>query len=118
MARTRTPGVTFDFVHDVGWLHSHGMDRHGLPDLEIRHVPAFLGEAAVDLLRAACEYLINSKHEVRLGDTWSLSPRTTVRFVRPTPMSGNEDHYIKERWQLVDLKPTCECCQLRPHDWN
>ncbi len=40
--------IEVHFVPDAGpvkgWLHSHGMAKHGQPELEIRNIPLFCGE--------------------------------------------------------------------------
>lgn len=104
------PGVRFDWVLGTGWVHSHGMDRYGLPELEVRNVPDFLAEAAARLLRHVCNYMLDSGRTVRAEETMATSPNTRFRFVRPEPMPGMESHYETERLQIVDVEGVCGCC--------
>jgi hypothetical protein len=108
----QTESVTIHYVTDSGWLHTHDMDAHGLPELEIRDVPALLAEGASDLLQRVCDYMLGSGTRVRAGETMSVSPRTRIRFIKPEPMPGEDDHYGEERLQIVGLEPACECCEV------
>ena len=42
-----------------GWLHTHGLSVRGLPELETRNVPLFLGNAAAGVLNDFADYLLN-----------------------------------------------------------
>jgi hypothetical protein len=98
-------GVLMHYVFDGrgrGWLHTHGMDRRGLPELEVRDVPSYLAEAAARILRAACRYLRQPGVQVKVGETMAVSPKTAFRLVRGEPIPGCEDHYETERWQVVE----------------
>ena len=99
-------------VIGTGWVHTHGMDKLGLPELEVRDVPDFLAEDAARLLRHICNYMQTGGKLVQLGEVMETSPRTRFRFVKPEPMSGNEDHYLVERLQIVGVGAVCECCGL------
>ena len=50
-----------------GWIHTHGMDALGLPELEIRNCPLFLGEFAAEILRTVCDYMLDSGKVVKAG---------------------------------------------------
>src|SRR5258706_7858742 len=50
-----------------GWPHTHGMDAHGLPELELRDIPGFLARDAGAILRQVCDYLMTSEKPVVLG---------------------------------------------------
>ncbi|MCX5872822.1 MAG: DUF2314 domain-containing protein [Deltaproteobacteria bacterium] len=41
------------------WAHSHGMQKFGLPDVELEGVPKELGGAAAKLVLGVCETLVN-----------------------------------------------------------
>lgn len=96
-----------------GWIHTHGMDRFGLPELEIRNVPSYFVDAAVRVLREVCRYMNQPGVVVKIGETMATSPKTAFRFVRAEPIPGNEDHYQVERWQIVEIEPSCEACAGR-----
>ena len=49
-------GVDIHCVIGAGWVHTHGMDRHGLPELEVRGVPGLLFEYAGNVLNEVCAY--------------------------------------------------------------
>ena len=111
-------GIHFHHVvsgtHTKGWVHSHGMDQHGLPELEMRNVPAFLVEAAAHILREVCNYMIDSGNKVSLGETMAVSDRTAFHFAKAEPILGQENHYEAERWQIVEVQGRCEECGVIP----
>ncbi len=115
---TRREAISIQYVIDSGWLHTHGMDAEGLPELEMRHVPAFLADAAAGLLRQVCGYMLESGTSIRADETMSTSPRTRFKFVKPEPMPGEEGHYESERLQIVDHEPVCDCCRLEGSERN
>ena len=92
-----------------GWVHTHGMDRLGLPELEMRDVPGFLAESAAALLEHICDYMIDSGKKVSVGETMAVSKRTTFRFVKAEPIPGHDNHYETERWQIVEVE--CQCAE-------
>jgi hypothetical protein len=98
-----------------GWVHTHGMDRYGLPELEIRDVPAVLVEAAGQLLLDVCEYMRRPDVKVRLGQTMGMTPGTRFRFVQGPSIPGNEDHYHPAaRWLLSAIETPCADCGSTP----
>lgn len=103
-------GVLIHHVIEDGWIHTHGMDAFGLPELEIRNVPALFVEAAAHILREACHYMKTPGVVVRVGETMAVSPKTAFQFIRPDPLPGDEDHYEVERWQIVEINRPCEMC--------
>src|SRR5438552_1354406 len=105
-------GVVMHHVLGQGWVHTHGMDRHGLPELEVRGVPGFLAAAAADLLRHACDYMLASGKVMKAGEIVEVSPGTYYRLARPDPTPGDEGHYEVERLRLEDVQATCSCCGL------
>src|SRR5262249_22304849 len=92
--------IQFHFILEKGWLHTHGMDRHGLPELEVRNVPGFLAGAAAGILDEVCDYMLTSGKTVKAGETMGLGSNVRFRFVRPEPPPGDEDHYKVERLRL------------------
>ncbi len=100
-----------------GWLHTHGMDRFDLPDLEIRDLPLFLGPAAASLLNGVCNYLLNSGKVAKVGETMELGPMCYVEFQLAEPPLGTspeeiETHYQGVRWRLVDPAAMTGMCGL------
>lgn len=102
--------ITFHQVIDDGWVHTHGMDRLNLPELEIRNVPPMFAESAAHILNTVCDYFKESQAVVKVGVTMAVSPRTAFKFAKSEPIEGSEGHYESERWELVGLEPNCECC--------
>jgi Domain of unknown function (DUF4261) len=84
-------GVVMHHVLEDGWVHTHGMRAFGKPELEIRNAPPLFLEAAVNILREACSYLKEPGVVVKVGETMELSSSTAFRFVKPEPLTGNED---------------------------
>ena len=48
---------------------------------------------------------------VQVGETMALSPKTAFRFIRPDPIPGEDEHYQDERWQIVEIEPSCDMCK-------
>ncbi|MBY0458807.1 MAG: DUF4261 domain-containing protein [Gemmataceae bacterium] len=103
-------GVAIHYVIGTGWVHTHGMDRHGLPELEVRGVPGLLAERAGEVINEVCAYMIDRRAKVRPGETMELSPLTRFRFEVADPLPGEEEHYRTQRWLLADIGDTCSCC--------
>lgn len=80
-----------------GWVHTHGMCKHNLPDLEIRGVPVFLAGAAMAVLRSVCDYMLDSGKKINLGENMALGERMVFSFRKAVPLPGEEDHYEVER---------------------
>ena len=103
-------------VAEMGWIHTHGMDKYGCPDLEIRGVPLFLMEPAAGLLNHIADYIIEQqragKNPVKLGHTMAVSRRTALKFVKLDPIAGSENHFREERWALSDepMRGACIDC--------
>jgi hypothetical protein len=54
--------------------------------------------------------MIDKKVRFKPGETIQTSARTRFGLVEPEPLPGEEDHYIGERLQIVDVERVCECC--------
>jgi hypothetical protein len=106
----------FDGEFTKGWLHTHGMQEIGLPELEMRNVPSMFVEAAERLLKEVCAYMQRPDVVVRLGETMAVSDQTRFRFVKPAPIPGQEGHYEHERWQLAEIDSSCDACRLAQAD--
>jgi hypothetical protein len=113
MGRVKFHHVT-DGRETKGWVHTHGMDDFGLPELEMRDIPGFLVEEAARMLKGVCDYMLDSGNKVCLGETMAFSERTVFRFVMAVPISGQE----VERWQIVEVEPRCGECGLKSFDRN
>ena len=104
-------GLKLHHVLGEGWIHTHGMQAHDLPELEVRGVPGFLLIPAGDLLRQVCEYMLVTGKVVRAGETMKVGP-VRVRFAEPVPQAGHEDHYRHPRLEVLDAGQNCECCGM------
>lgn len=111
-AKHKDCGVVHHHVLGTGWIHTHGMDRHGLPELEIRDVPDFLAPAAANLLGQVCDYMLEGGRAIKAGESVALGGGTPFRLVRAEPTPGTEDHYEAERLRLEDAEATCSCCGM------
>lgn len=101
---------------DRGWVHTHGMDKLGLPELEIRGVPLYFAGLAVGLLNHVAQYMYDGKNgvgsakPVELNQVMSVDAMSTFKFVKLPPMEGDEAHFEVERWALSDepMRGMCE----------
>lgn len=94
-----------------GWIHTHGLDAHGKPELEIRSVPLFLGGVATGLLNDLADYLLNdAASPVVAGQLVSWGRRSIqVLEARPDEDAGYDPaHYLTTRLVLVD-PPSDRC---------
>jgi hypothetical protein len=108
--------MRFD-IHSVigrGWIHTHGMAEHGYPEVEVRDVPNFLAESAVELVRHVCDYMLDSGVRIEPGETMALSPRTRFRLVAAEPSPGEEGHYDVECLRIEGMDQECDCEFCRP----
>jgi len=100
------------------WAHTHGLHELGLPELEIRDVPRFLGPAAGRLLNEVAGYLIEQQgggRPVELGHSMRVGSAPAFRFVQLRPVKGAECHFRRDRWALVDdPEQACDCCGGEP----
>jgi len=109
--------VVSNGVDQTGWMHTHGMDKLGCADLEIRGIPLFLMESAARLMNHVAQYMAacvrNGEPPVKLGQVMSTSPYATFRFVRLDPIPGDEAHFAHERWALSDepMRGRCGECE-------
>lgn len=98
--------------HTKGWVHTHGMARFGLPELEVRGLPLFMMAAAGHLINEIADYMLNEK-EVKLGENFGLGRFVVVQLAKLDPIPGDEEHFQDERWALIDppgAEGACECC--------
>jgi hypothetical protein len=93
-----------------GWVHTHGMDKLGLAELEARHVPRYLMRPTATLLWAVADYMRSGHRPVRVGEHMLVDGYGVLTFRRSDPMVGYEDHYAVERWIITDEREECACC--------
>jgi Domain of unknown function (DUF4261) len=98
------------WVIGTGWIHTHGMEERGYPEVEVRGVPDFLAESVAGLIRHVCDYMLDEAVSIKPGETMQTSPRTRFQLIKPEPLPGEEDHYTVERLQIVDVEHICEHC--------
>lgn len=85
-----------------GWVHTHGMQSHGLPELEIVGLPLFMVPPATSLLNEIADYMLNEDAEVLPGQRMQIG-RVLVGFVAPLePLKGGENHYEYPVLRVVD----------------
>lgn len=105
----KTTPITIHHVIEDRWVHTHGMEALGLPELEIRNVPSLFVEAAMALLQHVCDYMQKPGVVVKAGERMATSPNTRFEFKASEPITGEEDHFEVERFELVGIEPNCEC---------
>ncbi|HSD20929.1 MAG TPA: hypothetical protein VLC54_12875 [Anaeromyxobacter sp.] len=94
-----------------GWLHTHGLAAHGLPELEMRNVPLFLGKAAAGVLNDLADYLLNEATAPLLAGQLVRLGHYSVQVVagQPDQAAGYDpEHYADIRLVVVDA-PEMEC---------
>lgn len=101
-----------------GWVHTHGLEAFGLPELEIRGVaPRFLMPGAAMLLSSIADYMLNGGRPIAAGDAMVLDDLTCVQLSEADSIPGLEDHYQAPRWAVVQLPELCcpLCDESRRH---
>jgi hypothetical protein len=99
---------------EMGWVHTHGLSKFKLPELEIRNVPLFLGPAATGFLNGLAGYMLNGPKPIKVGETYGTGPMAICRVVKADPIVNDPDviatHYQTERWLLSDdpLRGVCK----------
>jgi hypothetical protein len=100
-----------------GWIHTHGLDKHGLPELEVRDVPMFLAVDAVMLLNAISSYMLNNTDKkVLAGQNMQVGDRH-VAFENGIPVNAkvDADHYKTRRLRVVDAPYMLGSCESPSH---
>lgn len=100
----------------TGWVHTHGMDARGLPELEIRGVrPAFLMVNAGELLNKIAAYMVASGNVIKAGENMAMDRQghQVVRFHAAVPMASPHavDHYDVLRLTITGEGGRCVCCE-------
>ena len=109
--------------HDGHWMHTHGLNRAGLPEFELLNVPARHVESAVDLLVAVADLLLGGgqpplRKTIQVGGALKVSLIEWEKFVFQLPLetvggmhsrtweSGAEDvFHTGYRAAVVSQKP-------------
>lgn len=113
--------VVTDGPDTVGWVHTHGMNKFGLPELEIRNVPLMLSPFACGLLNEVAFYMINEEAKIKIGETMQCGP-SAFRFEKLEPIASSMNHYEHERWTLTDVlrgecvECSCSNCRAKRED--
>ncbi len=96
-----------------GWIHTHGLEAHGKPELEIRGVPLFLGAAATGLLNELADYLLNDAVAPLVAGELVAWGRWSIQALAAWPdeeAGYDPEHYRTTRLVLVDAPSDgCEC---------
>jgi hypothetical protein len=87
-----------------GCVYTRHLYQRGLPDLEMRDVPAFLHPEAAGLLYKLANEMWETREPFRPGQT-ILRDQGYLRFVTPVPIPGQEDLYRHPRLQIVEAEP-------------
>lgn len=99
-----------------GWVHTHGLDKHGLPELEVRGVPLFLAEDAVVLLNEISDYLLNSGNPVKPGQTMQVGNRHIVfESGHSRDAALDAGHYDTPRLCVKDDPRMYGACSSKDH---
>ena len=79
--------IVVHMVSSQGWVHTHGLAKRGLPELEIRGVcPEFLMWEAGILLNHIAEYMVATGLSVKAGQTYQYGSGPVVLFEALPPM--------------------------------
>lgn len=99
-----------------GWVHTHGLDRFGRPELEIRNVPTLFSAAACALLNEVADYMVNGTDKpVLAGQNMQLGQHTLLKFhkAEPDDKAGYDtNHYTVPRLQILGIDQKCSCCEI------
>lgn len=100
--------VHIDCEQHLDWFYTTGMSEYGLPELEMRNVPAFLEGAVKEVLMLICEELLDKCPPLQIDDWLSFADsipgaNTVFCFRRSTPIPGLEDYFRGERWEVISV---------------
>lgn len=109
--------MVFDGEQTKGWVHTHGMNKFGHPELEVRGVsPVFLMPMVGNLLNNIADYMLNTDNKVIEGHKMTVGP-FTFRFMKLEPIPGDEEHYVHPHLALTDLEVMkCAHCSMEDHE--
>ena len=96
-----------------GWIHTHGLARHGKPELEIRGAPLFMSRAGAAILNDIADYLLNDATQPLLPGQTIDGPGGPIRAVEgraDESLGYPANHYATPRLTLVDAESMgCGC---------
>ena len=106
--------------HGLFWLHTHGLDKLNLPELEIVDVPSYFLSAGAERINAIGRYMAKTGKAVGADETMQLGEdylMFTLAQEPPAEYVGEEDkeetkqtHYEGVRLRLDPYFPAdCEC---------
>lgn len=113
--------MVFNGEKTTGWVHTHGMDTYGLPELEIRDVhPIFMMVDAGLTLNHIAQYMVDGlanrggAKPIKLGQNMGLGQGVFVSFKRSEPINPddkneNASHFQTERWEVIDVPGALKC---------
>ena len=108
-------------LDEGAWVHTHGMDKLGLAELEIRKVPLPLIQFAGQLLNEVADLMVNWKERgdkpVKVGESIQFGRLTLFRVVAAAATRPDEaDHYEVMRWAVVAherSRAQCDACATK-----
>ena len=71
-----------------GWFHTHGLDKRGIPELEIRAVPTMFYSAAAEMLNRIADYLVRTGNVLEDGQSMQMGEYDFMRFVARSQYDG------------------------------
>jgi len=95
LSRVIASHVQWDALDESGavWIHSHGMQKFGLPEIELEGIPTDLAAPALTLMTLVGETLLERRgSEVDLEEQFSIRG-TSLRFVMQARPSDEERHF-------------------------
>lgn len=99
-----------------GWVHTHGLDKYGEPELEIRNVPMLFTGFACQILNHIADYMLNHATKPILpGQKMEINRVTIIVFHETSAddKAGYDDNHYKVKRLRVDSIDTtgrCACC--------
>lgn len=94
-----------------GWVRTQGMEKYGMPELEMRGIPTFMGPAACLLINEVCDYMLNSEDVTfRPGQVYDFGG-CVFRLSKSIPIKGHEAHFDAERWMFEEVEMICDQCR-------
>lgn len=98
-----------------GWIHTHGLARHGKPELEMRRVPSLFFCSAGQMLNDIGQYMLDSGRSIRVGDTMELGRTLLLMLEGKADEEGGYDasHYRVPVLTVTALEHACEQCAAK-----
>ncbi len=88
--------VQFEALEEAGsvWIHSHGMQKFGLPEIEMEGIPVEWASSALNLMKMIADTLVATTETsgLDLGAGISIS-NTPIRFKMNYAASDSEGHF-------------------------